>query len=104
MSHKSLFFTYISCTAAPAIVRPGCPRERTMSMRMIAALVALGLSGAAAAETLSVGGDQVAIRDTAVERPARGMSMSAVESRFGPPATRHNAVGQPPITRWDYPG
>ena len=32
------------------------------------------------------------------------MSMTAVESRFGQPATRHNAVGQPPITRWDYPG
>ena len=37
------------------------------------------------------------------ERPARGSSMSAVEARFGAPATRHAAVGAPPITRWDYP-
>ena len=36
------------------------------------------------------------------ERPARGSSMSSVEARFGVPATRHAAVGDPPITRWDY--
>lgn len=36
------------------------------------------------------------------ERPARGSSMSSVEARFGAPATRHAAVGDPPIARWDY--
>ena len=30
--------------------------------------------------------------------------MSAVEARFGAPRTRHAAVGEPPITRWDYDG
>jgi hypothetical protein len=40
----------------------------------------------------------------AAERPERGMRMNAVESRYGAPATRYPAVGQPPITRWDYPG
>jgi hypothetical protein len=29
--------------------------------------------------------------------------MATVESRFGPPSNRHAAVGNPPITRWDYP-
>jgi hypothetical protein len=29
--------------------------------------------------------------------------MSQVEARFGAPTTRHAAVGDPPITRWDYP-
>lgn len=38
------------------------------------------------------------------DRPARGNSMAGVEQRFGAPATRYQAVGQPPITRWDYPG
>lgn len=28
--------------------------------------------------------------------------MTAVEQRFGAPNSRHAAVGQPPITRWDY--
>jgi hypothetical protein len=40
----------------------------------------------------------------AAERPTRGMRMSQVEARYGAPATRHSAVGSPPITRWDYPG
>jgi hypothetical protein len=31
------------------------------------------------------------------------MSMAEVESRFGAPAERFAAVGQPPITRWVYP-
>ena len=29
--------------------------------------------------------------------------MAQVESRFGAPAERFAAVGQPPITRWVYP-
>ena len=41
---------------------------------------------------------------TAAERPARGSSMARVESRFGAPASRSGPVGQPPITRWEYPG
>jgi hypothetical protein len=30
--------------------------------------------------------------------------MERVESAFGAPTNRHAAVGDPPITRWDYPG
>lgn len=55
------------------------------------------------AETLLVD-DQVRVKESNIEKPARGASMKAVEARFGPPAARHPAVGQPPITRWDYPG
>jgi hypothetical protein len=36
--------------------------------------------------------------------PSRGSSMASVEARFGAPTTKHEAVGRPPITRWDYPG
>ena len=38
------------------------------------------------------------------DRPERGMHMTAVEARYGAPASRYPAVGRPPITRWDYPG
>jgi hypothetical protein len=38
------------------------------------------------------------------DRPSRGMSMEKVEAKFGAPAKRVPAVGQPPITRWEYPG
>ena len=35
-------------------------------------------------------------------RPRLGMSMAAVESRFGAPELEIPAVGEPPITRWFY--
>ena len=73
-----------------------------MSSRAAPWLVAgMLLSGAAAAETLVVDG-QVAVRQSSVERPSRGATMTAVEQRFGAPASKHAAVGRPPITRWDY--
>lgn len=36
--------------------------------------------------------------------PSAGMSMQAVESQFGQPLKKNVAVGQPPITRWEYDG
>ncbi|WP_425054387.1 phosphodiesterase [Pseudomonas abyssi] len=36
--------------------------------------------------------------------PQRGASFDSVSARWGEPSRRHAAVGQPPITRWDYPG
>lgn len=39
-----------------------------------------------------------------VQQPSRGMTMSRVEAAFGVPSNRLAAVGQPPITRWEYPG
>ena len=56
---------------------------------------------AAPAETMVVE-DQVVVRPSSVEVPARGQKMSVVEAKFGAPQTRHAAVGTPPITRWDY--
>jgi hypothetical protein len=54
----------------------------------------------ALAETLSTAtGDTAA----AAARPDRGSSMATVQSRYGEPTNRHSAVGDPPITRWDYP-
>jgi len=69
-------------------------------IRTILALCALApcLVGA---ETLSTG---VAAPAADGARPVRGSSMSAVEARFGAPVRRYDAVGRPPITRWDYPG
>jgi len=32
------------------------------------------------------------------------MSMDRVEAVYGKPANRREAVGDPPITRWEYPG
>jgi len=41
---------------------------------------------------------------TAMERPKRGMSMTNVESKWGTPAAKFDAIGDPPISRWEYSG
>jgi hypothetical protein len=69
-------------------------------------LLALTLALCAAplcAETLLVG-ETVQVKPVTVQLPQRGSSMATVESKFGAPRARHAAVGQPPITRWDYQG
>jgi hypothetical protein len=78
---------------------------RCLGFRALLAVLAggLALASGASAETIAVG-EEIALKQSAVERPSRGMSMTSVEQRFGAPAARHNAVGQPPISRWDYPG
>jgi hypothetical protein len=62
-------------------------------------LLALFASAPSWAETLNMQTDASA---AALERPKRGSTMSAVQSRFGEPVMRHATVGGPPITRWDY--
>ena len=73
---------------------------KASTLQAMLALAAL-CGGTAQAETMVVD-DQVVVRPTTVERPARGATMSVVEAKFGAPQTRHPAVGSPPITRWDY--
>jgi hypothetical protein len=75
-----------------------------MNTRILVALFCgLAASGAAVAETLVVD-DQLTLRDSTVERPKRGSTMTEVEKHFGAPVEKHATVGQPPITRWDYAG
>lgn len=74
---------------------------------LICAAIATGLgmvSGTPAyAETIAV--DQgLAVKESGIATPARGMTMSQVESKFGAPVSKVPAVGQPPIARWQYPG
>lgn len=42
--------------------------------------------------------------DSTPGMPQRGLRMGTVAQRYGEPDVRHAAVGQPPITRWDYQG
>jgi len=49
-----------------------------------------------------------AVAASAVANPAsppeRGARMQAVQSAYGEPSEKREAVGNPPISRWDYPG
>ncbi|MEZ5564425.1 MAG: hypothetical protein R3F24_02450 [Gammaproteobacteria bacterium] len=59
--------------------------------------------GIASADTLLIQNVD-AENANAADRPRAGSSMTDVEARFGAPASRSDAIGKPPITRWDYPG
>ena len=81
-------------------------RHRFERAALAASLIAAAVLGAAAvapayAEDVAV---PAAGPAASADRPARGMRMAAVEAKYGAPASRHDAVGTPPITRWDYPG
>lgn len=72
---------------------------RFMSKLFLSALAALALSGPALADELNVPAPA-----SAADKPASGMSMEKVEAKYGAPSKRVPAVGEPPITRWEYPG
>ena len=38
-----------------------------------------------------------------MQLPENGLTKSEVENRFGAPTQKQGSVGDPPISRWDYP-
>jgi hypothetical protein len=78
-------------------------QTRTLAALTFALVSSLCFAGSALAETVVID-DQVQVRETNVDKPKRGSTMTQVEARFGAPVTKHDAVGAPPITRWDYQG
>lgn len=65
--------------------------------------LAAGLFGAAGAQNLDMRNTDPSARFNAPGKPTRGMTQSRVEAEFGAPSARRAPVGEPPITRWDYP-
>ena len=70
---------------------------------LVSAVLASGLAGIAAADMVAVD-HGIAVKESDVNTPSRGMTMSQVASKFGEPMTKVAAVGKPPISRWEYPG
>ena len=54
------------------------------------------------ADTLLLDGVEMA-QASQSERPTRGQTKARVEERFGTPVAMIAAVGEPPISRWEYP-
>jgi hypothetical protein len=70
------------------------------------AALATGLAGLASighADIVALD-DGIAVKESGVAAPSRGMTMNQVASKFGEPVTKVPAVGKPPISRWEYPG
>lgn len=71
--------------------------------RLLCTLLVLGSCSLLNAETLTLPIGQQG-QSNIVSMPHHGQSQHSVLAQFGEPSQRHAAVGQPPITRWDYPG
>lgn len=71
------------------------------TLYVISAMLVLAAPAAIHADTLIVEGLQQA-RASADARPSRGMTMDKVSSTWGQPVKKRSAIGDPPITRWEY--
>ena len=70
-------------------------------LRTISLVALLTLAwGMASADTLEMKGASAMTDDG---RPTRGMTQARVEAKYGAPASVKAPVGDPPITRWEYP-
>jgi len=58
-------------------------------------------SGPASADVLLIDSIQSA---PALQTPHNGLTMAQVRQQFGEPAQEVPAVGEPPISRWEYTG
>ena len=76
-----------------------------MSKLSVPILVALacGSAGFVSAETLQMGTGEYAATFEQSGKPTRGMTQARVEADFGSPSSKGAPVGEPPISRWDYP-
>lgn len=73
-----------------------------MFRKSVPGLMLVATLGVAQADTLLIEGIQAAAQ-TSSERPRSGQSKEQVEARYGQPTARHAAVGDPPISSWEYP-
>jgi hypothetical protein len=74
-----------------------------MLRKLLPALSLFTVMTVANADTLLLDGVQME-QATRTERPARGETKARVEQRYGEPTRMVAAVGDPPISRWEYPG
>jgi len=74
-----------------------------MLRKSLLGLLLMSAAGAAFGDTLLLEGVQESAQSADL-RPRRGTSMANVEAQFGAPTERRSAIGEPPISRWEYPG
>ncbi|MDP8983960.1 MAG: hypothetical protein M3N97_02775 [Pseudomonadota bacterium] len=78
-------------------------RSRVIAVLATGLMGVLGIAESAGAETIAVD-NGIAVKQSDIATPTRGMSMHQVTTTFGTPVTKIPAVGKPPISRWEYPG
>ena len=68
---------------------------------LFSALISLPLATIAEQVVIPVG--QQSAQNQAIEKPGRGISKDRVRAKFGEPLSMKPAVGEPPISSWEYP-
>ncbi len=66
--------------------------------------VSIGLLGSVNAQNLDMSGAEGSVTFDQPGKPTRGMSQENVQANFGAPQSTTAAVGDPPISRWEYAG
>jgi len=73
-------------------------KKTTLLLLVLGCCASLGLS----ADVLNINGNRNVVQSS--NTPTRGMTKEQVLNRFGEPQSRRAAVGDPPISRWNYSG
>ena len=68
---------------------------------LFSALMSLPLATIAEQVVIPVG--QQSAQNQGIEKPDRGISKDRVRAKFGEPLSMKPAVGEPPISSWEYP-
>jgi hypothetical protein len=77
-------------------------RPRLLHTLAFSLLLSAGVPASADIIQIPAGKQNPELAD--MERPQRGQSQDAVLRQFGQPVSRQTPRGNPPITRWEYPG
>ena len=72
-----------------------------VTSRLILVLT-LGMALAAGAQNLDMSATDKSSTFDAPGKPTRGMTQESVQANFGEPVNTRAAIGDPPITRWEY--
>ncbi len=85
------------------VIHRGIFRMKRLPSLLTFCLLCLGpLSASAEVIAVERDGERVVRVRTDATVPSRGMTKQAVESAFGEPNRRGSAIGNPPISRWEY--
>ncbi len=69
---------------------------------MVLLALSTGLLGTVNAQNLDMRGAEGSSTFDQAGKPTRGMSQESVQANFGAPQSTVAAVGDPPISRWEY--
>jgi hypothetical protein len=74
-----------------------------LTAKLALALI-IGIAAGAGAQNLDMRAADGSSTFDQPGKPTRGMTQASVEANFGAPQNMRAAIGDPPITRWEYSG